>query len=73
MRKEVLSSSSSPDPHSSTSPAANGHSVKPLSIRALKPKPRKVKQIELDEYLRPIEDSVTSKGRESEARAAKRK
>eukprot|EP01039_Chlorochromonas_danica_P004661 gene4661-5105_t len=41
--------------------------------QALKPKPRKVKQIELDEYLRPIEDSATSKGRESEARAAKRK
>ncbi len=38
--------------------------------RALKPKPRTVKQIELDENLRP---KVKSTGKETEARAAKKK
>ncbi len=44
--------------------------VDKLYERALKPKPRTVKQIELDENLRP---KIMSTGKETEARATKKK
>ena len=43
-----------------------------MVFRALKPKPRKAQQIELDEYLRP-KDKSSGSGKAGQATAGKKK